>query len=94
MGYLALANATAVVEQAASGSPTLKELFISGRPVEDALDYRVTTCEYLWLSPVFEEFQRGRDIAIQAPLVREVLLQRMKSPGFIERTHHLRYTTL
>lgn len=94
VGYLALANATAVVEQAASGSPTLKELIISGRPVEDARDYRVTTCEYLWLSPVFEEFQRGRDIAIQAPLVREVLLQRMKSPGFIERTHHLRYTTL
>jgi 5'-nucleotidase len=93
VGYLALANATAyvTVSEDGDGVVRLSELLVGGKPVEPARKYRVVTCEFLWLSPTFEEFQRATDIDFQPPLVREVLLKQLNSPNRLVDARRRRY---
>jgi 2',3'-cyclic-nucleotide 2'-phosphodiesterase (5'-nucleotidase family) len=93
VGYLALANATAYVEtgENGDGEVRLSKLLIGGKPVDPEANYRVVTCEFLWLSPTFEEFQRATDIDYQPPLVREVLLDQLGSPNRLADARKRRY---
>jgi 2',3'-cyclic-nucleotide 2'-phosphodiesterase (5'-nucleotidase family) len=77
VGYLALSNACARVAVDVDRQPRLVSLQIGGKEVNPDAYYRVATCEYLWLSPLYKEFQRGTDIDIRPPLVREVLAEHL-----------------
>lgn len=92
IGYLIISGATITLSGAASGERHVKEICIAGRPVRLEQVYRVITCEYLWLSPVFAPFRRARDITYQKPLVREVLVARLGESGRLARAQVPRYT--
>ncbi|MCL6548742.1 MAG: bifunctional metallophosphatase/5'-nucleotidase, partial [Alicyclobacillus sp.] len=77
VGFIALAGAEARICRSPDGAVKVEEIRVGGEVLQPNRAYRVVTCEYLWLAPVFEEFRRGRDIEFGAPLVREVLLERM-----------------
>ncbi|WP_231493495.1 bifunctional metallophosphatase/5'-nucleotidase [Alicyclobacillus macrosporangiidus] len=81
VGWLSLANADVTLSQApGSERMRIEEIRVGGEPIQSGRDYRVITCEYLWLSPVFDLFRRARDAEIQVPLAREVLLERIGDP--------------
>ncbi|MCF8563876.1 5'-nucleotidase C-terminal domain-containing protein [Alicyclobacillus tolerans] len=90
VGYMAMANATAEVE-VRNGTRSLGEVTVGGEPLDPHRDYRLITSEYLWLSSVFEEFKNGRHIVYQKPLVRELLLDRLKRDDFLDLAKHSRY---
>lgn len=54
-------------------------------------EYRVATCEYMWLSPVFSEFRNALSIDYCSPLLRDVLLARLDDEGRVERAKLPRY---
>lgn len=90
IGYLALANAK--VEMESHGDEDrIKKLWINGEPLVEEQVYRVVTSEYLWLAPVFEEFRAGQDVTYQRPLVRELLLDYLKSEDFLTPAGVARY---
>jgi 5'-nucleotidase len=94
VGYLALAGATAVIHEHTDDRATqrvLKSLFVGGQEIVPDDTYRIVTCEYLWLSPLFPEFQRGWDIDIRPSLVREVLIEQMAVNAWFARAKHPRY---
>lgn len=90
IGYLVVSGATIDVT-VGEGAPTVREIRIGGKRVEEEREYRVVTCEYLWLSPVFAPFRNARDVTYQRPLVREVLLARLQDEGRMERAKMPRY---
>ncbi|MCL6445401.1 MAG: 5'-nucleotidase C-terminal domain-containing protein, partial [Alicyclobacillus sp.] len=90
VGLLALANAKAIV-RIADDRMVLEQLWIHGEPAQPEKAYRVVTCEYLWLSPVFEEFRQGRDIAFGKPLVRDVLIARIGDAALLQQASIKRY---
>ncbi|RIV24268.1 bifunctional metallophosphatase/5'-nucleotidase [Alicyclobacillaceae bacterium I2511] len=81
VGWLALAGAVAHFVSVSGGQDSadavqhwrLQQLWIQGQPVELNRMYRVVTCEYLWLAPIFLAFRNGQNIEVEPPLVREVL---------------------
>jgi 5'-nucleotidase len=92
IGCMAVANAQArTYLSATDGQVTIQSVIINGQPLVDSQRYRVVTCEYLWLSPVFEEFHRGYDVDIQPPLVRELLMMYMRAGKSLELAHERRY---
>jgi 5'-nucleotidase len=91
VGRLALAGASVEVVPDGPGRWKARRILIGGRVLEPDQTYRVVTCEYLWLAPVFREFQAGRDVEVKAPLVREVLLARLNDARLIERARTPRY---
>ncbi|MBX5435725.1 MAG: bifunctional metallophosphatase/5'-nucleotidase [Alicyclobacillaceae bacterium] len=91
VGFMALAGAEAHVCGHADGTLRLHSVRVAGQPLSPDRQYRVVTCEYLWLAPVFEEFRRGRDIEFGASLVREVLMERMADPRILQRARQPRY---
>jgi 5'-nucleotidase len=94
VGYLALAGATAVIHEHTddrAAQRVLKSLFVGGQEIVPDDTYRIVTCEYLWLSPLFPEFQRGWDIDIRPSLVREVLIEQMAVNAWFARAKHPRY---
>lgn len=92
IGYLVVSGAMVSVARDADGKEYVQEISVQGVPVDRNRDYRVITCEYLWLSPVFEPFRAAREVTYQPPLVREVLLARLGEEGRIERALASRYT--
>ncbi|WP_304458807.1 bifunctional metallophosphatase/5'-nucleotidase [Alicyclobacillus sendaiensis] len=90
IGVLAISGAVAEVEQRAEGR-RVRRVLLGGRALEPDRDYRVITCEYLWLSPLFPPFRRARDVTYQRPLVRELLIQHIGDPGRVERARLPRY---
>lgn len=92
IGRLALAGARVEVEAGCNADePRIRQVWIRGEPVQPYAAYRVVTCEYLWLSPVYREFKAGRDVEVKAPLVREVLLSRLRDARLLERARDRRY---
>ncbi|KRW91279.1 metallophosphoesterase [Alicyclobacillus tengchongensis] len=90
IGYLVIAGA--VVELVDDGERQhVRRILHQGRELEPDRTYRVITCEYLWLAPVFQPFRAARDITYQPPLVREVLIARIADEGRIERAKLRRY---
>ncbi|ACV57494.1 bifunctional metallophosphatase/5'-nucleotidase [Alicyclobacillus acidocaldarius] len=90
IGVLAISGALAEIEHRADGR-RVRRVVLGGRPLEPDRDYRVITCEYLWLSPVFPPFRRARDVTYQRPLVRELLIEHIGDPGRVERARLPRY---
>jgi 2',3'-cyclic-nucleotide 2'-phosphodiesterase (5'-nucleotidase family) len=90
IGYLVVSGAT-IELTVADDQPLVKRVLVQGEPLDMQRTYRVITCEYLWLSPVFTPFRQSRDVTYQAPLVREVLLARMQEKGRLERARVPRY---
>ncbi len=74
VGVLALKNATMQITSSPDGHSHVYNVRIGGRPIDENREYRVVTCEYLWLSSTFEEFHKGQDIEFGRPLVREILM--------------------
>ncbi|GMA63240.1 5'-nucleotidase C-terminal domain-containing protein [Alicyclobacillus fastidiosus] len=91
IGYLVVSGAIIDVTNGEGDAPTVREIRIGGKPVQEDREYRVVTCEYLWLSPVFGAFRNARDVTYQRPLVREVLLARLQDEGRMERAKTPRY---
>lgn len=92
IGHMALANAQVVVSrEGRDGQGPLESVIINGSPLIEEQTYRLVSCEYLWLSPLFEEFQRGCHVDIQPCLVRDVLLEKMKEPRLRSRASQPRY---
>ena len=95
VGYLALANAKVELRRDdEAGEMRLERMWIGGHPLDKARTYRVVTSEYLWLAPVFEEFKRGQQVEFEQPLVREVLLDYLKSADFLSLAQQPRYLEL
>lgn len=92
VGFLALANAAAVLERDQVGGRRLVSLKVNGQPLVPDRWYRVVTCEYLWLAPVFPEFHGGRDVEFEVPLVRDVLRDAMRNRDQITAAHTNRYS--
>lgn len=90
IGFMALANAT-VALQDGEGETRVESIEIGGQPLVQEWDYRVVTCEYLWLGPVFEVFRRGRDVTYHPPLAREILMKGLGTQGALLRAHQSRY---
>ncbi len=90
VGYLALAN---VEVQLVKQFESVKVLSVrvGGEPLDTLRMYRVVTCEYLWLSPVFSEFKNGSDILFGKPLVREILLDSLNNRDIVRHAHLQRY---
>jgi 5'-nucleotidase len=89
---MALANAQVVFSrEGRDGQGPLESVIINGSPLIEEQTYRLVSCEYLWLSPLFEEFQRGCHVDIQPCLVRDVLLEKMKEPRLRSRASQPRY---
>ncbi|WP_067932826.1 bifunctional metallophosphatase/5'-nucleotidase [Alicyclobacillus kakegawensis] len=90
VGWLAVAGAE--VELCATPAGTrVRSVRIGGQELEPERAYRVITCEYLWLAPVFEEMQRGRDVQVMPPLVRELLQKSLGDAGCIAAARRRRY---
>ncbi|GMA57881.1 2',3'-cyclic-nucleotide 2'-phosphodiesterase (5'-nucleotidase family) [Alicyclobacillus sacchari] len=90
IGYLVIAGA--VVELVDDGDRQhVRRIVHQGGELEPDRTYRIITCEYLWLSPVFGPFRSAREITYQPPLVREVLIARIAEEGRIERAKMRRY---
>ncbi|GMA50225.1 putative metallophosphoesterase YunD [Alicyclobacillus contaminans] len=99
VGRLALSGLRATLTQAETGMRAsrneyaLSALSIGGQPVVPEAVYRIVTCEYLWLSPLYPEFRRGWDIDIRPLLVREVLTDHLRNgvcvAGAYERRYHV-----
>jgi 5'-nucleotidase len=90
VGYLSLANAE--VELADEhGQKRVESVRVGGELIDKKRTYRVVTCEYLWLAPVFDEFKNGSDMVFGRPLVREILLDSLSNPQIMERAHRKRY---
>ncbi|QQE79495.1 bifunctional UDP-sugar hydrolase/5'-nucleotidase [Alicyclobacillus sp. SO9] len=93
VGFMALSNAE-VEFSVIHHEPCIDAFRIGGFPVHPDKLYRVVTCEYLWLSPVFEEFHQGQDVHVQVPLVREILLEALGNQKVLDRAktrhYHLR----
>ncbi|WP_051344142.1 bifunctional metallophosphatase/5'-nucleotidase [Alicyclobacillus herbarius] len=90
VGWLAIAGGQVEVAMQPEG-PAIRSIQIGGRPLHREQDYRIITCEYLWLSPVFEEMQRGRDIQVMPPLVRELLQKYLADPACVQAARRPRY---
>lgn len=90
IGVLAISGGLAEIERRSDGR-RVRRFVLGGRPLEPDRDYRVITCEYLWLSPVFPPFRRARDVTYQRPLVRELLIEHIGDPGRVERARLPRY---
>lgn len=79
VGVLALKNASMQIASFPDGQSHVYDVRIGGRPIEENREYRVVTCEYLWLSSTFEEFHKGKDIEFGRPLVREILMDYLQA---------------
>lgn len=90
IGVLAISGAIAEIELRPDGR-RVRRVLVGGRVLEPDRDYRVITCEYLWLSPVFPPFRRARDVTYERPLVRELLIEHLGDPGRVERAKLPRY---
>lgn len=91
IGYLTVSGASIEFIEGEDGRRHIKHVVIGGEMLDDSRIYRVITCEYLWLSPVFASFRNARNIDYQPPLVREVLLARLGESGRIHRAMSPRY---
>lgn len=91
VGVLALANAEATLQRDAQGRAQVSALSIQGQPLDLNRWYRVVTCEYLWLAPVFPDFRTGRDVEFRAPLVRDLLLADMHDQRLLKGARRARY---
>lgn len=74
VGVLAIKNATMEITGLPNGESRVDNVEIAGSPIDENQEYRVVTCEYLWLSSTFEEFHGGRNVQFGRPLVRELLM--------------------
>lgn len=90
IGVLALSGGIAEIERR-TGARRVRRVLLGGEPIQPERDYRVVTCEYLWLSPLFPPFRRARDITYQRPLVRDLLMKHLGDPGRVERARLPRY---
>ncbi|WAH36579.1 bifunctional metallophosphatase/5'-nucleotidase [Alicyclobacillus dauci] len=91
IGYLVVSGATIVLSNGDDGELFVSEIRVQDQPIDPDTIYRVITCEYLWLSPVFAPFRQARDISYQPPLVREVLFARLHDEGRLARAKTRRY---
>ncbi|MCL6637393.1 MAG: bifunctional metallophosphatase/5'-nucleotidase [Alicyclobacillus sp.] len=95
VGFLALANACVSLSWDRQGERVqVHRVLVGGQPLQRDRMYRVVTCEYLWLAPVFPEFQRGVDVQMEVPLVREVLLAALADPHLLAKAQQPRYCWL
>ncbi|MCL6517124.1 bifunctional UDP-sugar hydrolase/5'-nucleotidase [Alicyclobacillus sp.] len=78
IGWFAIAGAQVTLSRTpGSERMEIRDIRVGAEPLADDRDYRVITCEYLWLTPVFNLFRRARDAEIQVPLAREVLVEKL-----------------
>lgn len=92
VGYLALSNMHVVLESSSTNSiPLIAGIRVGNENLELNRPYRVTTFEYLWLSPAYPTFAKGRDIVFYEPLVREVILAQLGNRQLIESSGQGRY---
>jgi hypothetical protein len=94
VGVLAVANAEIVLERAMGGACRIAAVKVAGQLVDPNRWYRVVTCEYLWLSPVFPAFHRGRNIEFHQPLVRDLLLEGLADATLLQQARVPRYSYL
>ncbi|WP_146823189.1 bifunctional metallophosphatase/5'-nucleotidase [Alicyclobacillus suci] len=94
IGYLVVSGAVVDVATDQAGQPRIQEVHVGQVPLDCARAYRVITCEYLWLSPVFQPFRQAREVTYYPPLVREVLLARIHEEGRMARASTPRYRYL
>jgi 5'-nucleotidase len=90
VGYLSLANVEVELKDR-SGSLVVESIRIGGVPIDKEKIYRVITCEYLWLAPVFDEFKNGYDMLFGRPLVREILIDCLNDQRIIKQAYRKRY---
>jgi 5'-nucleotidase len=90
VGWLAIAGAEVDLVPT---SPTMRiaAIRIGGQPLCPDKEYRIVTCEYLWLAPVFEELQCGRDVQVMPPLARELLQKYLSDPARVRAARRRRY---
>jgi 5'-nucleotidase len=93
IGFMAVANAE-VDFSVINRDPVVNAIRIGGQDLQPRKQYRVVTCEYLWLSPVFEEFHRGQEVHVQIPLVREVLRDALSKPHVLRKAEQRHYHLL
>ncbi len=91
IGYLVVSGAVIEYAESIDGRHHVSRIVIGDETLHPDSMYRVITCEYLWLSPVFASFHNARAIDYQEPLVREVLLARLGDEGRIARAMTRRY---
>lgn len=91
VGYLALSHAEVQVAVNEHGAREVVSLRIGGDEVEPDREYRVATCEFLWLSSLYQQFRDGSDIDIRPPLVRDVLVEYMSNPSAFALAKQVRY---
>lgn len=78
IGWLAVSGAEVTLARQ-DDRLQVTQITVSGTPLQAEQCYRVVTCEYLWLSPVFPGFRAATDVQVEVPLVREVLVEYMRS---------------
>lgn len=88
VGRLAVSGAMVDVDE--SGKRVIDVWMNGGRMQEDCV-YRVTTCEYLYLAPVFPEFKNGRNVEFGRSLAREILIDYVQDEQNVERANYKRY---
>ncbi|KPV45465.1 bifunctional metallophosphatase/5'-nucleotidase [Alicyclobacillus ferrooxydans] len=92
VGGLGFANVHVTGQVKPAGDVRLEEVRIGDQPIDLDKFYRVTTCEYLWLSSVFPEVQQGTDVEIPPPLLRDLLMRHIgdkniQSDAGLQRVH-------
>jgi 5'-nucleotidase len=59
---------------------------VNGRPIDREAYYEVATVDYLYFSPVYEEFKQGRSTRFELPFLRELLGEELKRAGQVDHT--------
>lgn len=93
IGVLVVSGATVFVRESKE-TRTVEAVKIGEEYLDPDRDYQLITCEYMWLSPVFSEFQKASVVSYQPPLVREVLLARLQDEVRLDKAKEPRYQWL
>jgi len=94
VGYLAVSNMRVLLSIDETNRPRLEGIRIGKENLDRGRDYRITTSEYLFLSPVIPVFAKGRDVSFHEPLVREVLLETLGNQQLCRLAQEPRYVNV
>lgn len=90
IGTLVVSGADIFVRMC-NGYRLIDKVKIGDETLQRDIEYQVLTCEYMWLSPIFSPFHYARNIVYQTPLVRDVLRDRLRDDGRLDRAKQHRY---
>ncbi|QRF22675.1 bifunctional metallophosphatase/5'-nucleotidase [Alicyclobacillus sp. TC] len=91
IGHLAVAGAVIYTKELQDGQHVIEKVMLAGKEMNLEGVYRVATCEYLYLTHTFPQFQCGTEVTFGAPMVRELLVNYIQQENVWEKANEIRY---